>query len=52
MSSEQTKNLKPDELTKIREHVKTMNDEMLIKFRNGFQPDTMGFDGEEGLVDE
>lgn len=51
MSSEHTKNLTPDELAKIKKDVRSMTEEELVAFRNGFDPDEMGFDGEEGAIE-
>ena len=50
MKSEYTKNLQPEELEKLKEDVVAMSDEELIKFRNGFNSDDMGFSGHEGVV--
>lgn len=47
MSSESTKNLKPGEVEEIRKRVLQMDDDALAEFRNGFDADEMGFDGEE-----
>lgn len=52
MKSEHTKNLQPEELKKLREKVAGMDDDTLAEFRNGFDPDTMGFSGEEGEIEE
>ena len=51
MSSESTKNLKPGELEKIRKDVEQMDADALAEFRNGFDADAMGFDGEEGATE-
>ena len=51
MKSEHTKNLQPEELTKLKENVATMDDDALAEFRNGFDPDKMGFYGEEGAAE-
>lgn len=50
MSSEKTKNLTQKELVMIRRNVENMTDEELEVFRNSFEPDEMGFNGEEGAV--
>lgn len=47
MSSESTKNLKPGEVEEIRKRVSQMDEDALAEFRNGFDADEMGFDGEE-----
>ncbi len=52
MKSETTKNLTPEALAELKKTVKEMNDEERDKFRNGFDPDEMGFSGEEGAVPE
>ncbi|MCM1122388.1 MAG: hypothetical protein NC416_07385 [Eubacterium sp.] len=52
MRSEHTKKLQPAELAGLKENVTTMNEDALAEFRNGFEPDAMGFDGEEGAVEE
>ena len=51
MSSENTKNLQPDELAKIRKDVEQMDADELTEFRNSFDADAMGFDGEEGATE-
>lgn len=51
MRSESTKNLTPGELEKIRKEVSKMSEESLAEFRNGFEADEMGFDGEEGVTE-
>ena len=51
MSSESTKNLKPGELAEIRKKVEQMDEDALVEFRNSFDADAMGFDGEEGAVE-
>lgn len=51
MRSEHTKNMKPEELAELRESVARMDDSALAEFRNGFDPDKMGFDGEEGAAE-
>lgn len=52
MRSEHTKNLQPEELAELKADVAAMDDDKLAEFRNGFDPDTMGFDGEEGAIEE
>lgn len=52
MSSESTKNLKPGEIEEIKKRVSQMDEDALAEFRNGFDADKMGFDGEEGVTDE
>lgn len=51
MKSEHTKNLQPDELAKLKSDVVGMDDDALAEFRNRFDPDTMGFSGEEGAAE-
>ncbi len=51
MKSEQTKNLQPEELEELKESVTRMDNDGLAEFRNGFDPDTMGFSGEEGITE-
>ncbi len=51
MSSESTKNLQPDELAEIRKKVEKMDADAQAKFRNSFDADKMGFDGEEGATE-
>lgn len=51
MSSESTKSLKPGEMEEIKKKVSLMDEESLTKFRNGFDADEMGFDGEEGILE-
>lgn len=45
--SEQTKNMTPEELKKLREKVAGMTPEELKQFRNSQDADSMGFYGEE-----
>lgn len=51
MKSEHTKNLQPEELSKLKENVAAMNDDALEEFRNSFDPNKMGFNGEEGVAE-
>ena len=51
MRSEHTKNLQPEELEGLKADVAAMDDDKLAEFRNGFDPDKMGFDGEEGSTE-
>lgn len=51
MRSEYTKNLRREELAELKEDVAAMDDDALAKFRNGFDPDKMGFSGEEGATE-
>lgn len=51
MKSEHTKNLQPDELEKLKSDVAAMDDDALTEFRNSFDPDKMGFSGEEGAAE-
>ena len=50
--SEHTKNLQPEELVELRENVEKMDGDALVRFRNSFDPDIMGFDGVEGAVSD
>lgn len=52
MSSENTKKLKPGAVAEIKKRVSQMDEEELAEFRNGFDADEMGFDGEEDATDE
>lgn len=49
--SEHTKDLQPEELAALKEKVAGMDDDRLAEFRNGFDPDKMGFYGEEGAAE-
>ena len=51
MRSEHTKKLQPEELEGLKADVAAMDDDKLAEFRNGFDPDKMGFDGEEGATE-
>lgn len=51
MKSEHTKDLQPEELSKLKEDVAAMDDDALAEFRNSFEPDEMGFSGEEGAAE-
>ncbi len=46
--SEHTKNMSEEEVKELQEKVVNMTEGELIAFRNGFDPDAMGFFGEEG----
>lgn len=46
--SEYTKNMSEEEIKELQEKVANMTEEELIAFRNGFDPDAMGFFKEEG----
>lgn len=50
MGSEHTKNLQTEELFKLKRDVAAMDDDALTEFRNSFDPDKMGFSGEEGVA--
>ena len=52
MRSEKTKDMNTEELKNLRSDVEAMDEEALAEFRNSFDPDEMGFDGEEGAIDE
>lgn len=45
--SEQTKGMTPEERAELQERVSKMTEEELKEFRNSFDPDSMGFSGEE-----
>lgn len=49
--SEHTKDLQPEELAELKRKVAGMDDDALAEFRNGFDPDKMGFYGEEGAAE-
>lgn len=51
MKSEHTKDLQPEELAGLKEKVTGMDEDALTEFRNGFNPDEMGFCGEEGVAE-
>lgn len=51
MKSEHTKSMSDAEIKDLREEVSKMNEEQLAEFRNGFDPDEMGFHGEEGEIE-
>lgn len=51
MKSEHTKDLRPEELSKLKEDVAAMDSDEQAEFRNGFEADKMGFSGEEGLTE-
>lgn len=48
--SEHTKNMSIEEQQKLNELVAGMTEEELSVFRAQFDPDEMGFNGEEGAV--
>lgn len=48
MRSEHTKDMSEQDLATLRRSVEEMDDERLAQFRNGFDPDAMGFSGAEG----
>lgn len=47
MSSENTAGMTQEELKEMQKNIKEMPPEELAAFRNGFDPDEMGFTGEE-----
>jgi hypothetical protein len=49
--SEFTKNMTDDEIKDLQDKVKNMTEDELIAFRNSFDPDSMGFCGEEGVTE-
>ncbi|MBD5504078.1 MAG: hypothetical protein HDR09_20010 [Lachnospiraceae bacterium] len=51
MKSEHTKDLQPEELAELKSNVAGMDSDGLAEFRNSFDPDTMGFSGEEGAAE-
>lgn len=50
ISSENTKNMNSNEIAELQKKVENMSSDELKNFRNSFDPDSMGFDGEEGVV--
>ena len=52
MRSEHTKNMSDAEIKELQKNVSEMTEEELAELRNSFDPDKMGFDGEEGAEDE
>lgn len=51
MASEHTKNMSEAEVKQLQAEVAAMDDEQLAIFRNSFDPDDMGFSGEEGATE-
>lgn len=49
IKSEHTKNLSEKEMLELQERVSNMSEAELKEFRNNFDPDTMGFYGEEAI---
>lgn len=49
IKSEHTKNLSEKELLELQERVLNMSEAELKEFRNKFDPDAMGFYGEEAI---
>lgn len=49
IKSEHTKNLSEKEMSELQERVANMPEAELKEFRNKFDPDTMGFYGEEAI---
>lgn len=52
IKSESTKNMTAEETKELQEKVKMMSPLELKEFRNQFDPDSMGYSGEEGFEDE
>lgn len=50
MLSENTAGMEPVVLQELQKNIKEMTPEELVDFRNGFDPDEMGFDEEECQV--
>lgn len=48
VSSEAMKNLTKEEQEELQKRIQGMSEDDLKVFRNSFDPDEMGFDGEEG----
>ena len=48
ITSEFTKDMTPEQRAGIQEKMRGMSGAELEQFRNGFDPDSMGFFGEEG----
>ena len=51
ISSESMKNLTKREQVELQKQIQGMSPDDLKVFRNSFDPDEMGFDGEEGVTD-
>lgn len=51
ISSESMKNLTKGEQVELQKQIQGMSPDNLKVFRNSFDPDEMGFDGEEGVTD-
>lgn len=49
IKSEQTKNMRQEELKELQEKVAAMTPEELRAFRNAHDADSMGFSGKENL---
>ena len=49
IASEQTKDMTMEQRTELQERVSTMTQEELDGFRGSFDPDSMGFYGEESV---
>lgn len=49
--SEHTKDMTPEQRAELQEKVRNMTEEELKEFRNSLDPDSMGFFGEESVVD-
>lgn len=47
--SEHTQNFSEEELSTLQEDIQNMTEEELKEFRNSFDPDEMGFVGEEAV---
>jgi len=46
--SEHTKDMEPEQIEELQQKTGSMTEEELREFRNSFDPDKMGFCGEEG----
>lgn len=49
IKSEHTRDMTLEERKELREKVNGMSQEILKDYRNGFDPDSMGFFGEESV---
>ena len=47
--SEHTKDMTPEQFEQLQEQLGSMTEEQLRDFRNGMDPDQMGFCGEESV---
>lgn len=52
ISSEYTRDMTPEQKAELEEKVSSMTEEELKEFRNSFDPDSMGFYGEESVEND